>query len=73
MSRKSALRILGVLAAAIAGIAAGFIFGGRDRPIQWAVPQPVEMLEPQSSLAPSDNPADAPSSSEHPVSAKARR
>jgi len=71
MSRKSALRILGVLAAAIAGIAAGFMFG-RDRPIQRAVPQPVEMLESQSSLAPSDNPADAPSS-EHPGSGKTRR
>jgi hypothetical protein len=65
--------MLGLLAAAIAGIAAGFMFGGRDRPIQRAVPQPVEMLESQSSLAPSDNPADAPSSSEHPGSGKTRR
>jgi hypothetical protein len=59
MSRKAALRILGLLAAAIGGVAFGFTLGAWDyRAFRPTVPGVVDVFEPHSSLAPSDNTLD---------------
>jgi hypothetical protein len=74
MSRKSALRILGVLAAAIAGITLGFMFAARDdRASQATASQADQPLGTSSSLAPSDNPPDASLLSDDPKPGQAKR
>jgi hypothetical protein len=67
MSKKAAVRLLGVLAAAIVGIAIGFMFAARDYRVSLApashADQPLEASLP---LAPSDNAPDISASGDDP-------